>query len=70
MGIMTLHNFLSYGAILLSAVAVVACAGTTSNDPMAIPEKPIQEMNYTPERTTFEVWGPTAESAVVRLYRA
>ena len=67
---MTLHNFLSYGAILLSAVAVVACAGTTSNDPMAIPEKPIQEMNYTPERTTFEVWGPTAESAVVRLYRA
>ena len=70
MGIMTLHNFLSFGAILLSAVAVVACAGTTSNDPMAIPEKPIQEMNYTPERTTFEVWGPTAESAVVRLYRA
>ncbi len=70
MGIMTLHNFLSYGAILLSAVAVVACAGTTPNDPMAIPEKPIQEMNYTPERTTFEVWGPTAESAVVRLYRA
>ncbi|MBO5716904.1 MAG: type I pullulanase [Alistipes sp.] len=67
---MTLHNFLSFGAILLSAVAVVACAGTTSNDPMAIPEKPIQEMNYTPERTTFEVWGPTAESAVVRLYRA
>jgi pullulanase len=70
MGIMTLHNFLSYGAILLSAVAVVACAGTASNDPMAIPEKPIQEMNYTPERTIFEVWGPTAESAVVRLYRA
>ena len=66
---MTLHNFLSYGAILLSAVAFVACAGATkSNDPMATPEKPIEEMNYTPEKTSFEVWGPTAESAVVRLY--
>ena len=66
---MTLHNFLSYGAILLSAVAFVACTGATkSNDPMATPEKPIEEMNYTPEKTSFEVWGPTAESAVVRLY--
>ena len=66
---MTLHNFLSYGAILLSAVAFVACAGATkSNDPMATPEKPIEEMNYSPEKTSFEVWGPTAESAVVRLY--
>ena len=66
---MTLHNFLSYGAILLSAVAFVACAGAAkNNDPMAAPEKPIEEMNYTPEKTTFEVWGPTAQSAVVRLY--
>lgn len=64
---MTLHNILSYGMILLSAVAVASCAGAT-DDVYAIPEKPIEEMSYTPERTTFEVWGPTAESAVVRLY--
>ena len=64
---MTLHNILSYGMILLSAVAVASCTGAT-DDVYAIPEKPIEEMSYTPERTTFEVWGPTAESAVVRLY--
>ena len=64
---MTLHNILSYGMILLSAVAVASCAGAT-DDVYAIPERPIEEMSYTPERTTFEVWGPTAESAVVRLY--
>ena len=64
---MTLHNILSYGMILLSAVAVASCAGAT-DDVYTIPEKPIEEMSYTPERTTFEVWGPTAESAVVRLY--
>lgn len=64
---MTLHNILSYGMILLSTVAVASCAGAT-DDVYAIPEKPIEEMSYTPERTTFEVWGPTAESAVVRLY--
>lgn len=64
---MTLHNILSYGVILLSAVAVASCAGAT-DDVYAIPESPIEEMSYTPERTTFEVWGPTAESAVVRLY--
>ena len=64
---MTLHNILSYGMILLFAVAVASCAGAT-DDVYAIPERPIEEMSYTPERTTFEVWGPTAESAVVRLY--
>ncbi|MBQ6940267.1 MAG: type I pullulanase [Alistipes sp.] len=64
---MTLHNILSYGMILLSAVAVASCAGA-ADDVYAIPERPIEEMSYTPERTTFEVWGPTAESAVVRLY--
>ena len=66
---MTLTNFLSYGALLFAAIGFVACAGTvTKSNEMAIPEKPIEEMTYTPEKTTFEVWGPTAESAVVRLY--
>ena len=55
--------------MLLSAVAMVACsAGATTTDKFAVSEKPIEEMVYSPEKTTFEVWGPTAESAIVRLY--
>lgn len=66
---MTLHNILNYSALLLSAVAMVACSGgVTTADKYAVSEKPIEEMSYTPEKTMFEVWGPTAESAVVRLY--
>ena len=66
---MTLHNILTYGTLLLSAVAMVACsAGATTTDKFAVSEKPIEEMAYSPEKTTFEVWGPTAESAIVRLY--
>ena len=34
----------------------------------SIPTTPIEEMSYTPEKTSFELWAPTAESAVVRLY--
>ncbi|MBO7306977.1 MAG: type I pullulanase [Alistipes sp.] len=66
---MTLHNILNYSALLLSAVAMVACSGGAFTvDKFAVSEKPIEEMSYTPERTMFEVWGPTAESAIVRLY--
>lgn len=66
---MTLHNILTYSTLLLSAVAMTACAkGAVSADRFAIPEKPIEEMSYSPEKTVFEVWGPTAESAIVRLY--
>ena len=66
---MTLHNILTYSTLLLSAVAMTACAkGAASADRFAIPEKPIEEMSYSPEKTVFEVWGPTAESAIVRLY--
>lgn len=66
---MSLHNILTYSTLLLSAVAMTACAkGAASADRFAIPEKPIEEMSYSPEKTVFEVWGPTAESAIVRLY--
>ncbi|MBE6203666.1 MAG: type I pullulanase [Rikenellaceae bacterium] len=33
-----------------------------------VPEKPIEEMTYTPEKCHFELWAPTAERVVVRLY--
>lgn len=57
------------GVAVAAMVAFVACdneANTERDD--NIPTTPIQEMCYTPEKTSFELWAPTAESAVVRLY--
>ena len=60
---------------LLKSVAIVAMATFVACDDKPsekqednIPTKPIEEMCYTPEKTHFEVWAPTAESAIVRLY--
>ncbi len=59
---------------LLKSVALVAMASLVACDNEAkiaeeeIPTHPIEEMCYTPEKTSFELWAPTAESAVVRLY--
>ena len=57
------------GVAVAAMVAFVACdnEATTERDDN-IPTTPIQEMCYTPEKTSFELWAPTAESAVVRLY--
>ena len=57
------------GVAVAAMVAFVACdnEATTEKDDN-IPTTPIQEMCYTPEKTSFELWAPTAESAVVRLY--
>ena len=51
---------------MIMAAATVSCAG--DKEPFPVPEKPILEMDYTAEKTTFEVWAPTAEGVVVRLY--
>lgn len=60
-----LHLFKS-GVAMIMAAATVSCAG--DKEPFPVPEKPILEMDYTAEKTTFEVWAPTAEGVVVRLY--
>ena len=76
---MRLKSMLQSGTILLAAIALVACGGSDkksaegeSNEEVApthpVPEKPIEEMSYTPEKSHFELWAPTAEKAVVRLY--
>ena len=52
---------------LVAAVAAIACQAPVSEE-AEIPTKPICEMSYTPESTTFEVWAPTAEGVVVKLY--
>ena len=64
---MKILRFFKSGVALIMAAAAVSCA-TEEKCPFPVPEKPILEMDYTAERTTFEVWAPTAESAVVKLY--
>lgn len=54
---------------LAAMVTLVACNNEVKMENDAeIPTTPIEEMCYTPEKTSFELWAPTAESAVVRLY--
>ena len=65
---MNIYNFFLRGTVLMAAVATISCCGQQTQEAFPVPEKPILEMDYTAEKTTFEVWAPTAESAVVRLY--
>ena len=65
---MNIYNFFLRGTALMAAVATLACCGKQTKEAFPVPEKPILEMDYSAEKTTFEVWAPTAESAVVRLY--
>lgn len=69
------YSYMQYFRQLLTGVAVAAMATLVAcneevkmeND-AEIPTTPIEEMCYTPEKTSFELWAPTAESAVVHLY--
>ena len=53
---------------MTAIVALIACNEEVKMQKNEIPTTPIEEMNYSPEKTSFELWAPTAESAVVRLY--
>ena len=53
---------------LAAMVSFVACDDEVKVEKDEIPTHPIEEMCYTPEKTSFELWAPTADSAVVRLY--
>ena len=53
---------------LAAMVSFVACDDEVKVEKDDIPTHPIEEMCYTPEKTSFELWAPTADSAVVRLY--
>ena len=56
-------------SVALAAVVVfVACEDEVKTEKEEIPTNPIEEMSYSPDATTFEVWAPTAESVVLRLY--
>ena len=60
---------------LLKCVAIAAMVTFVACDDEAkkekgddIPSAPIEEMTYTPTKTSFELWAPTAERVMVRLY--
>ena len=54
----------------LLALGAVACSSNSTNGDWPVPEEPICEMNYTPAKTTFTLWAPTAEEVEVTLYTA
>ena len=60
------------GVAMAAMVTFVACneesKKSQEEEQQSITTTPIEEMSYTPEKTSFELWAPTAESAVVRLY--
>ena len=65
---MNICKFFLRSTALVAAVATIACSSKQTSEAFPVPEKPILEMDYSADKTTFEVWAPTAESAVVRLY--
>ena len=65
---MNICKFFLRSTALVAAVATIACSNKQTSEAFPVPEKPILEMDYSADKTTFEVWAPTAESAVVRLY--
>lgn len=65
---MKFNKLLIYGAMLLTAIATVGCGGGSKKSLCDVPSKPIEEMRYSPEKTVFELWAPTAERVLVRLY--
>ena len=56
-------------AIMYAIATLVACSSTndTTGD-WPVPEHKLCEMDYTPAKTTFSLWAPTADEVEVRLY--
>ena len=52
------------------AYSMTACSSESVDGSWPVPEEPICEMNYTPEKTTFALWAPTAEEVEAHLYTA
>ena len=66
---MKLSRLICRSITLVAAIATIACSSEQPKEEGDnIPTAPINEMTYTPEATTFELWAPTAEAVVVRLY--
>ncbi|MBQ5619841.1 MAG: type I pullulanase, partial [Alistipes sp.] len=59
----------AFVAVALAYSATACSSGSVDGD-WPVPEAPICEMNYTPEKTTFALWAPTAEEVEVHLYTA
>lgn len=64
-------------ALAFVGLAVVAATGCSekrreynSYDDYPVPAGKLQEMEYTPESTTFRLWAPTADHVILSLYES
>ena len=53
---------------ILSALAGLAMVACASDNQSAIPADALEECLYQGDRTSFSVWAPDAEAAVLRIY--
>lgn len=66
---MNFKRLLMRGSAVVAAIASFACTSEKGQVQEAnIPETPICEMSYSPEKTLFELWSPDAERVEVVLY--
>ena len=66
---MNFKRLLMRGTAIAAAIAAFACGTEDSQEQKSdIPETPICEMSYSPDKTLFELWSPDAERAEVVLY--
>ena len=67
---MRIKQLLLHSIAIITALTMLSCDDKRGTDlDEGIPQEPIMEMSYTPEGTTFQLWAPTAEKVVLRLYR-
>ncbi|MBQ4540846.1 MAG: type I pullulanase, partial [Alistipes sp.] len=55
-------------AIMLAISTLAACSSADTTGDWPVPEQRLCEMDYTPSKTTFSLWAPTADEVEVRLY--
>lgn len=65
-----MKQMLKTAAMSLFLIGAVGCSSSSIEGGWPVPEEPICEMNYTPEKSQFTLWAPTAEEVEVRLYAA
>jgi pullulanase len=58
--------------MLIGLLLASACGQTDTKDKYLLyptPEQAVEEMNYTPDKTKFQLWAPTAEEVRVLIYK-
>ncbi|WP_018108250.1 alpha-amylase family glycosyl hydrolase [Bacteroides propionicifaciens] len=58
--------------MLIGLLLASACGQTDTKDKYLLyptPEQAVEEMNYTPDKTKFQLWAPTADEVRVLIYK-